>query len=551
MPVLFTRTDYTLGIRCPRLLWSYRHGRDAGDGVSEWHLGQLNNRIAVEKYTQNLKKCRRIDDGDIYTAVAKTADALADGGVDSICGAAFIVKNLSVRCDLLRRNSQSSYTLSVVRATAHIRQIACHDAAYQIFVLAACGIKVNCVEFVRINTAYTPEGKAPLFLTERITSRVMSQVHGVAGRLEKMLKTLASESLPDKDIHNGCFNPFECECRQSCFENLPRHNVFDVGGLRRQTKFDLYRAGAVSLEDVAESGDVPENIRAQVRAAIDGGEMKVRRRELREFLSTLTYPMCFLDFEAVQLPFPEYEGVHPFESVAFQYSLHVLKSPDSAPIHTGCIVPTGKDPRPVIAKRLANEIPKGACVVAYSMQLEKQVVSALAKRYPKYSARLCEICRNMKDIMVPFLKGLCYAPGMNGSYSLKKVLAALYPGDAELDYRQLSGVHNGQEAQVAYSLAAAGDPKADEYISELDTYCALDTFALYKIYQKLCAAAGLPAPSEDGAKSGAVCSADGAKSAEEAEIGTATGGKTGIGGKKDKKRFPFPFFLFSSHRRKK
>ena len=97
MPVPFTRTDYTLGIRCPRLLWSYRHGRDAGDGVSEWHLGQLNNRIAVEKYTQNLKKCRRIDDDDIYTAVAKTADALADSGVDSICGAAFIVKNLSVR----------------------------------------------------------------------------------------------------------------------------------------------------------------------------------------------------------------------------------------------------------------------------------------------------------------------------------------------------------------------------------------------------------------------------------------------------------------------
>ena len=96
----------------------------------------------------------------------------------------------------------------------------------------------------------------------------------------------------------------------------------------------------------------------------------------------------------------------------------------------------------------------------------------------------------------------------------------------------------------------AGDPKADEYISELDTYCALDTFALYKIYQKLCAASGLPAPSEDGAKSGAVCSADGAKSAEEAEIGTATGGKTGIGGKKDKKRFPFPFFLFRSRRNK-
>ena len=126
------------------------------------------------------------------------------------------------------------------------------------------------------------------------------------------------------------------------------------------------------------------------------------------------------------------------------------------------------------------------------------------------------------------MKGCYYDPKMNGSFSLKKVLAALYPDDSELDYKRLSGVHNGQEAQIAYSaISAGGTADAKTLLSELDKYCSLDTLALYKIYQKLCAAADMPLPAASRKQSKQRKPAQ-AKQAEQE--------------KPEKKRRKFPFF---------
>ena len=76
---------------------------------------------------------------------------------------------------------------------------------------------------------------------------------------------------------------------------------------------------------------------------------------------------------------------------------------------------------------------------------------------------------------------------MNGSFSLKKVLRALYPDEKELDYSRLEGVHNGKEAAIAYALICIGDGSCDTdtVLKELDAYCALDTLALVKLHEKL------------------------------------------------------------------
>ena len=70
------------------------------------------------------------------------------------------------------------------------------------------------------------------------------------------------------------------------------------------------------------------------------------------------------------------------------------------------------------------------------------------------------------------------------------MLRALYPDDEALDYRHLDGVHNGKEAACAYAMMTigAGECDADAVIRELDAYCALDTYALVKLHEKLCEA---------------------------------------------------------------
>jgi len=75
---------------------------------------------------------------------------------------------------------------------------------------------------------------------------------------------------------------------------------------------------------------------------------------------------------------------------------------------------------------------------------------------------------------------------MGGSFSIKSVLPALFPGDPALDYHNLEGVHNGGEAMNLFprikDLSPAEQAKARH---DLLKYCELDTYAMVKVWEEL------------------------------------------------------------------
>ena len=88
--------------------------------------------------------------------------------------------------------------------------------------------------------------------------------------------------------------------------------------------------------------------------------------------------------------------------------------------------------------------------------------------------------------MVPFQKRYYYSEAMEGSYSIKYVLPALCPGDPDLDYHALEGIHNGEEASAAFKDMPNHTP-AENAITRrnLLKYCRLDTLAMVKVLEKL------------------------------------------------------------------
>ena len=74
---------------------------------------------------------------------------------------------------------------------------------------------------------------------------------------------------------------------------------------------------------------------------------------------------------------------------------------------------------------------------------------------------------------------------MEGSYSIKYVLPALYPNDSELNYDNLPLVHNGGEASNNFvSLKDKSKEEQEEIMNGLLVYCELDTYAMVKIWEK-------------------------------------------------------------------
>ena len=77
---------------------------------------------------------------------------------------------------------------------------------------------------------------------------------------------------------------------------------------------------------------------------------------------------------------------------------------------------------------------------------------------------------------------------MKGSFSIKVVLPALFPKDPSLDYHNLEGcVHNGSEAMNIFPEIQYMTPEEQQKARKaLLEYCCLDTFAMVKVWMRLC-----------------------------------------------------------------
>ena len=144
------------------------------------------------------------------------------------------------------------------------------------------------------------------------------------------------------------------------------------------------------------------------------------------------------------------------------------------------------DPRRALAEKLCRDIPMGVCTTAYNKGFECGRIKELADAFPDLREHLLDIANHIVDLIEPFRQKMVYMPEMNGSFSIKHVLPALQP---DLSYDDLEGsVHNGGEAmnlypQIVRPGRTAAEIEADR--KSLLEYCALDTQAMVKVWEKL------------------------------------------------------------------
>ena len=125
------------------------------------------------------------------------------------------------------------------------------------------------------------------------------------------------------------------------------------------------------------------------------------------------------------------------------------------------------------------------------MGFEKGRIKALAALYPDLADHLMNIHDHIQDLMIPFRERWYYTRAMQGAYSVKLVLPALFPDDPTLDYHNLEGVHNGGEAMDTFKKMATMELEELEiWRQHLLKYCGLDTYAMVKVWEKLSEAVG-------------------------------------------------------------
>jgi hypothetical protein len=481
--VYLSKSLYTRGLQCHKSLYLHKfrpelRGEPTPELEALWKSGH-----EVGDFAHMLFPGGAIVPFDGLTKeeqLAKTLEEI-DRGTKAIYEATFSFDDVFVKADIIVRN-RGYWDLYEVKSSTSVKEHHWDDVAVQYYVLSGCGLRINKAFLVHINNSYVRQGDIvpeELFVLQDITGIVREKQASIPEELAGMRAMLRGKE-PKIDIGPHCSDPYDCDFMDHCWRHVPEYSVFSLRG-RGIDQWELYRQGVIKLQDVPlESLNLMQRMQAEY--FLDR-KSHADPAKICEFLKKVRFPVCFLDFETFNSGIPLFDGTRPYQQVPFQYSLHRIDAEGEEARHFEYLAQPDVDPREEIAERLVNEIPFGACVIAYNMSFEKMVLRALGGSIPKLRKRLNAVTEGMIDLMEPFKRRDIYDWRMNGSYSLKSVLPVLVPG---MTYEGLA-ISDGAMASEAYFTMGtiAGPAELSKLRAALLEYCRQDTLGLVRLLEKM------------------------------------------------------------------
>ena len=489
----FSKSSYTKGLQCPKILWMDSHMKDkfdkslidlnrlkAGSDIGDMAMAYFGEFVEVEMNFKFDEMAARTSE-----LIAEALQMVRDGKKPfSICEATFVSDGMLCMADIVLVRADGALDVIEVKSSTSVKDYHLSDVAYQTAVIEACGYEVATASIMHINSDYVLDGELDLkglFKVENVTDEARARAQGITGTVAEMMAYREGEEEPSVQIGLQCNNPHDCGYQSWCWRSTPKDSVLNFAGMSRAKAFDLLNAGISTFAEAL--GKVKLSAFQEAQA---GGKPIFKADFVAEFLTEVYYPVYHLDFETIQPIVPIYQGTKPWQQIPTQFSVHRVDEPGAAPEHFEFLAQHDEDPRRSVAEALCATIPAGACVTAYNMAFEKGRIKELAATFPDLAEHLISIHDSIVDLMVPFRNGWVYLPEMNSSYSIKKVLPALCQNDPQLDYTGLDGVHNGTEAMEAFEKLGTMEAEQRQQVREqLLRYCELDTLAMCKVHERL------------------------------------------------------------------
>lgn len=488
MPLFLSKSRFCSAIQCPKMLWLKQYEpEEFDDSVIDQNV--LNTGSAVGDLAMGLfGPFVEVPFGDLKDMLRET-DRLINAGVPIIAEASFSAGGNFCSVDILKNFGNKRVEIYEVKSSTSISDIYFYDVGYQYYVLDRCGFFVEKVCLVTIDNTYVRHGDLELdklFAITDVTDEILEKQTEISEYIGMLREYMKQSDEPQREIGAHCFAPYSCGFFSYCTRDWPHPNIFDIASLQNRSKFKLMDKGIKSFEEVEAGRAVNDKCMLQVKHELHDLPDQINVDNIKSFMDTLSYPLYFLDFESFQSAVPLYDDSSPYEQIVFQYSLHYILEDGGELYHKEFLAYPGGDPRRAVAEHLCEDIPVDVCVLAYNMGFEKGRIAALARLYPDLEDHLMNIHGNINDLMIPFRNKDYYNKAMQGSYSIKYVLPALFPDDPSLDYHNLEGVHNGAEASAAFvAMADMESQQLEEYREHLLRYCELDTYAMVKVWEKL------------------------------------------------------------------
>lgn len=483
-----SKSRFIKSIQCQKALYLGKYHSELKDEISEDQRALFSQGTSVgELATELFPSGTDITPENFYdfsASIEKTKDLLKQKDV-IIYEASFEFGGVLCALDILVKKDGVIKAYEV-KSSTEVKSVYIQDAGLQYYVMKSSGYAPEEISIVHINNEYVRQGKldiTQLFTIASVKERIIEFQPEIPTLLKEAKATLEGNKVPDIDIGPHCHSPYSCDFAGHCWQHVPDYSVFNLSRLTSDKKFELYYTGILDFKDVPKDYRLNENQRLQVESELTG-DVHINKTEIQNFLSALSYPLQFLDFETFQSAVPLFDNSRPYQQLVFQYSLHIQNKKDAKLTHYEFLAEVnGSDPRENLIDQLITHTKGDGHILVYNIGFERGRLNELKEIFPNKEDDIQAIIERLVDLMIPFQKKHYYAPDLKGSYSIKKVLPSLVP---DLSYSDLE-VSNGGMAMDIFKHMMQGTYNGDVASTRkaLLEYCGLDTYAMVKIVEKL------------------------------------------------------------------
>lgn len=515
---MLTKSDLQSYLQCPRKLWLERNqpsAKDADDSSVRRRIfdGNLVGEKAREQLGRGFLWPPAKDD---RLAAAKAAKELLSQAPEKPAAEVPLLRaGVYARADalvpengkyILRETKASTFPLKKDKITpSSPEESHLNDVAIQAWVMSDSGLPMAGYQLNLLNNRWRYPGNGDysgLFRQMEVTGQIASRLDAVPSWVEHAEAAL-SGNMPEQRIGKHCSDPHDCQFQGYCqalepaseehpIELLPDKAGKDLARKLRETK------GYVSIlqPNPGELTGKQAELYRRIQRAHQSGQGVLEPGTV-EIMKALPYPRYFFDFEGIDLPVPRWVGVRPYEQIAFQWSCHIERAPGVFD-HAEFLDLSGDDPSIPCIEMMRQKIDPGDTgpILVYHATYERGRLEGLAERHPNHAGLMQGYAGRLVDLL-PIVKQNFYHPAMEGSFSIKKVLAVVAP---DLSYAELEGVQEGTGAQLAYIDAVlnqtVGAERKQAIDRQLRTYCRQDTWAMVEIAYFLAQAGRPTRPSE-------------------------------------------------------
>ena len=489
--MILSKSEYMMFLRHPAWLWLKKHNKKIlpkpdANLQAVFDTGNLFEDYAEELFPNAVEL--GFESYEEYLSLPeRTMKALSDGA-ETIFQGRFESNNITCIVDVLKRVEGNVFDLYEIKSNSSVKKEHFPDLAFQTLVIEGAGLEIRNIYVTHVNSEYRRSGEIEiekLTKTEDVTNDVRAKTEETKLGIDKAFAVIESSTMPNispRHVKLGSLSDW-MEIYEIIEGEISPYSINNLYKVNKRRIGELEDMGVKMIEDIPDDYDVPNSQIAQV-AVTKSGERYFEKENIKEFLESLKYPLYFLDYETTSNVIPPFDGTKPYQQVPFQYSLHILESPDGELTHKEYLHTDNSNPVEPLLKQLKEDVGGVGSVLVWCEGFEKPRNIEMGKMFPEYSGFLSDVNDRVVDLMVPFSKGWFVDKDFYGGASIKDVLPALVPS---LSYKDL----NVQEGSTASRLwketfideEDTGDRK--KIADDLLKYCELDTLAMVEIWKVL------------------------------------------------------------------